>query len=102
MIVVEKGTVQHNGRLYGPGEIIQGLKKKEAERLVELGACREIADTAPPAQAALAQGEIASPEAAKAAAAVVSPQEDAPEGHVGVENLGLLGIDPAATIRSGK
>lgn len=30
--------VRHNGKTYGPGENIPGLKKEEAQRLIELGA----------------------------------------------------------------
>ncbi|WP_176707847.1 hypothetical protein [Bacillus sp. FJAT-26390] len=34
---VSKGTVSHNGKEYRKGTEISGLKKEDAERLIELG-----------------------------------------------------------------
>lgn len=38
---VIKGTVRHSGKGYKVGEEVLGLKKEEAERLLELGAIEE-------------------------------------------------------------
>lgn len=87
MIVVVKGTVQHNGSLYGTGEVITDIKKKEAERLVKLGVCQEIADA--PATAVGPK----KPEPPQS----TGQQEDTP-GDVSVGDLGLT-VNPAATIQ---
>lgn len=97
MIVVKSGAVKHNGRLYGAGEIIQGLKKKEAERLVKMGACREIAD-APAAPAAVTPAAGSAPEEPAAPPAAAAQQQEAAPGNVSVGDLGLQ-VNPAATIQ---
>lgn len=95
MIVVNRGTVRHNGRLYGAGEIVTGLKKDEAQRLLKLGACREIADA--PA-APRPPKKTPEPDTGAGAAGAQTPGAEpaAPEG-ASVGDLGLQ-VDPAATI----
>jgi hypothetical protein len=46
MIVVKRGSVQHNGKFYGTGEILPNMKVAESKRLIALGICEEIAETA--------------------------------------------------------
>lgn len=38
---IAKGKVLHNGKYFNSGDEVPGLKKDEAERLIELGAVEE-------------------------------------------------------------
>lgn len=40
-MIIAKGTIYHNGKMYEPGEEVPDLKKEEAKRLIELQVAEE-------------------------------------------------------------
>lgn len=85
MLIVSKGTVVHDGKEYGAGEVLPDMEKAESDRLIKLGACQYI------------------PSAEK------SPQLEEDDGGQQAEQKedgepeGLhLNVDPDETIKSGK
>jgi len=41
MLIIQKGYVKHRGVLFGPGQVLPEMPKKEEQRLLDLGVCFE-------------------------------------------------------------
>jgi hypothetical protein len=44
MLVVKKGTINHNGKRYAMGEILPDMSETDAARLIKLDIAAEVAD----------------------------------------------------------